>query len=94
MKDSTAGCIAACGLIELSKIVPEFEKALYLRAAIKILQGTDKHCCNYDDNEQSIVQMGTEAYFNKDGIHIPIIYGDYYFMEALLKLKGNDVLFW
>lgn len=94
MKDSTAGCIAACGLIELSKIVPEFEKALYLRAAIKILQGTEKHCCNYDDNEQSIVQMGTEAYFNKDGIHIPIIYGDYYFMEALLKLKGNDVLFW
>lgn len=94
MKDSTAGCIAACGLIEIAKVVPEHEKALYLRAAMRILKGIDAHCCDYSDNEQSIVQKGTEAYFNKDGIHIPIIYGDYYFMEALTKLMGDDVLFW
>lgn len=94
MKDSTAGCIAACGLIELSKVVPEHEKAMYLRAAMNILRGTEKHCCNFDDNEQSIVQKGTEAYFNENGIHIPIIYGDYYFIEALSKLRGNDTLLW
>ncbi len=94
MKDASAGCIAACGLIELSKLVPELEKDLYLRAAMNILKGIDQHCCNYEDNEQSIVQNGTEAYFSQTGVHIPIIYSDYYFMEALLKLKGNEVLFW
>lgn len=94
MKDSTAGCVAACGLIEIAKAVPEHEKAMYLRAAMRILKGIDAHCCDYSDSEQSIVQKGTEAYFNKDGIHIPIIYGDYYFMEALTKLMGNDTLFW
>ena len=41
--------------------------------------------------------MGTEAYYpggGDKGRHIPIIYGDYYFIEAIYKLRGNDILFW
>jgi hypothetical protein len=34
--------------------------------------------------------MGTEAYTR--GIHMPIIYGDFFLAEAMLKLKGNDFL--
>ena len=27
-------------------------------------------------------------------VHIPIVYGDYYYIEAIAKLKGLDFLMW
>ena len=90
--DTTAGAIAACGLIEIAKIVPEYEKKLYIKAAIKILKALEERHCDWTLEEQSILQNGTERYTN--GIHIPIIYGDYYFTEAIYKLRGNGKLFW
>ena len=92
--DTTAGACAACGLIEIAKNVPEYEKALYLNAALRILKALDKDFCNWSDKEDSILQGGTEAYHSDSGKHIPIIYGDYFFTEAIYKLKGFDMLFW
>ena len=93
--DSTAGAIAACGLIEIAKNVPEHEQKLYMNGAINILKALEKNFCNWEENEDSILGMGTEAYnSNETGRHIPIIYGDFYFVEALYKLRGNDMLFW
>lgn len=96
--DSTAGVCASCGLIELSKLVSEAEGRAYLDAAIKILKATDKHFCDYSDNEDALVKMGTERYPHNEkemrGVHIPIIYGDFFFVEAILKLRGNDFLIW
>ncbi len=90
--DSTAGAIAACGLIELSKIVGEEESKYFLSSAIKILQHMEAKWCDWSETEDSILQMGSERYTR--GIHIPIIYGDYFFTEAILKLKGNSFLSW
>lgn len=95
--DSTADACAACGLLELARVLPEDEGAMYFDAAVKILKMLDETCCNYNDDEDSILQMGTERYpknGNMKGVHIPIIYGDYYFIEAIYKLKGFDILFW
>lgn len=92
-KDTTAGVCAACGLLEIAKVVPEYEKKLYANAAIKILKETEKRYCDWSEKEESIVQFGTEAY-HFGAKNIPIIYGDYFFIEALLKLKGDDTLFW
>lgn len=86
--DSTAGAISACGLIEIAKNVPEHEQKIYISAAINILKAMEKRFCNWEEDEDSILQMGTEMYTN--GIHKPIIYGDYYFAEAILKLKGSS----
>ncbi|MDO4618949.1 MAG: glycoside hydrolase family 88 protein [Clostridia bacterium] len=90
--DSTAAACAACGLIEIAKAVPEYEKKTYIDAAMKLLVAIEKAWCNWDDNEDSVLQMGTEAYYN--GIHMPIVYGDFFLAEALLKLKGEDFLLW
>ena len=92
-KDTTAGVCAACGLIEIAKTVSEFEKDLYVNTAIKILKSTEELCYNWSDREDSIVQMGTEAYHSA-AKNIPIIYGDYFFIEAILKLRGENLLFW
>ncbi len=91
--DSTAGAIAACGMIEIAKAVPEFEKDMYLSAAVKMLKAMEANWCNWEENEDSILQMGSEQY-HSNGIHMPIIYGDYYFTEAILKLKGSEFLPW
>ncbi|MBR1969802.1 MAG: glycoside hydrolase family 88 protein [Clostridia bacterium] len=90
--DTTAGAVAACGLIEIAKAVPQYEKKLYLKAAINILTALDKNHCDWTEEEHSILQNGTEAYGR--GIHMPIIYGDFYFIEAVYKLKGFDFLIW
>ena len=90
--DTTAGALAACGLIEIAKAVPQYEKKLYLKAAINILKALEKEHCDWSLEEQSILQNGTEAYGR--GVHIPIIYGDFYFLEAIYKLKGYEFLIW
>ncbi len=94
--DTTAGACAACGLLEIARHVPEHEGKIYYRAALNLLKVMDERFCNYSLEEDSILQMGTERYLESadaPGAHIPIIYGDYYFTEAIYKLKGFDLLF-
>lgn len=91
-KDTTAGAIAACGLWEIGKAVPEEERGLYQKCAVKILRSIEKNYCSWDMNKDGIVICGTERY--GEGTNIPIIYGDYYFIEALMKIAESDVLFW
>ena len=88
--DSTAGAIAACGLIEIAKNIDDGDK--YLKAALNILKAMEQKWCDFSDKEDCILMMGSAMY--TQGQHVPIIYGDYFFAEAVLKLKGNDFLFW
>ena len=89
--DSTAGAIAACGLLEIAMHVPQYEKTLYLNGAIKLLKAMEKEWCNWEESEDSILQNGTVCYGKAP---MPIIYGDYYFAEAILKLKGASFCPW
>jgi unsaturated chondroitin disaccharide hydrolase len=52
----------------------------------------EKNWCNFEENEDSILQMGMEAYCSQK--NIPIIYGDFFFTEALLKIKNPNFLAW
>ncbi|MBR2036115.1 MAG: glycoside hydrolase family 88 protein [Lachnospiraceae bacterium] len=96
--DSTAGVCAACGMLEIAKYVSEEEAKYYTQEAINILKACDEHFCNYEEDEDALVLMGTERYPHTDagrrGLHIPIIYGDFFFVEALCKLKGREFLIW
>lgn len=92
LEDDTAAAIAACGLIELAKMVGPHERELYLRAAIKMLKQLDKRS-DWTTASDAIIQRGSSAY-HAPTHHEPIIYGDYYFMEAVFKLKGNDLYLW
>lgn len=96
--DSTAGVCAACGMLEIAKCVSEEEGKRYTEEAIHILKACDQHFCNYEEDEDALVLMGSERYPSleeyKRGVHIPIIYGDFFFVEAMLKLKGNEFFIW
>lgn len=96
--DSTAGVCTACALLELSEYVSEAEEYRYTEAALNILKTTDEFFCNYDSDYDSVVQMGTERYPKSENAiaktHIPLVYGDFFYVEAMLKLKGNPFCIW
>lgn len=91
--DSTAGAIAACGLLELADHVQPLEKGLYTNAAVFLLRAMEQaHCC-WDTSVDFITKNGTERYHDCVW-HIPIIYGDYYFTEAICRLRGMNAPLW
>ena len=96
--DSTAGACAACGLIELAKILPEGEGGMYMNAAINILKALEKNFMNYNPDRDDMLGYGTVLYPNLphqwQNVHISIIYGDYFFTEAILKILGEEFLPW
>jgi len=94
--DSTAGMCAACGFLELGRLVGGEKAERYTKAAINILKAADKKFCDYSDSCEAIVLLGSERYphMEEDKYHLSIIYGDFFFIEALLKLRGDDFLIW
>jgi unsaturated chondroitin disaccharide hydrolase len=95
MYDTTAGTCAACGLLEIADAVPEYQKRLYVNTAVNILKATDRRFCNWNSDEDAIVTNGMGQYHCEGRDYcIPIIYGDYYFIEAVLKLKDSDLRIW
>jgi unsaturated chondroitin disaccharide hydrolase len=93
--DSTAAMIASCGLLEIASHAGGYEKTLYLNAALKTLRACEKAFCNWNPEEDAVVGHGMGAYHStgKDA-DAPLIYGDYFFLEAILRLLGKDFLIW
>lgn len=91
-EDSTAAAIASCGLLELAKADPS--KALkYEEAALKMLKALTEKRCNFTDKTDNILEYCTASYHANDH-HFAIIYGDFFFMEAIFKLAGSDFKVW
>ena len=43
---------------------------------------------------QRLLGGGTVAYHRPQGKNVPIIYGDYFLVEALLRLMDRDIFLW
>ncbi|MCI8443132.1 MAG: glycosyl hydrolase family 88 [Provencibacterium sp.] len=94
--DSTAAMITVCGLLEIAEHVDKEEARFYTGAAYRILRACDERFVNWDPQADSIVDGGTFFYNDPTGqnTEIPIIYADYYFIEAILRLKGKSLFVW
>lgn len=92
-EDSTAAAIAACGLIELSKLSDGRQSDIYLNAAMKLLQALEAHSFNWNEGQDNFLTKCTGAYHDKEH-EFSIIYGDYFFLEALMKLCGKELFIW
>ena len=91
--DDTAAAVAACGLIEIAKHVPELEKDIYIRAAVKMLRALDEKHCDWSEKSDCFLTHCSGAYHSPNHNHT-LVYADSYFLEALLKLSGNVSLLW
>lgn len=93
--DTSAGAITACGLITLANIENNPEKDFCLNGAMKILKKLEAEFVDWDPNTDFIVQKGAILYHgNEDDYQIPLIFGDYYFLEAFFKLRHKEFEIW
>lgn len=92
-EDSTAAAIAACGLLEIEKCVPENQRALYRKGALKMLRALEEKRCRWEEDCDNLLEKCTGAYHDKEH-EFSIIYGDYFFIEAIWKLTGQEIFIW
>ncbi len=91
--DSTAAAIAACGLTELAKLTEGRQSGIYLKAALKMLKTIEEECFRWNELEDNLLTRCSAAYHDREH-EFSIIYGDYYFLEALMKLAGKELFLW
>lgn len=91
--DDTAAAIAACGLIEIAKYVPEMEKEMYIRPAMKMLRSLDEVHCEWSEKNDCFLTHCSSSYHSPMHNHT-LVYADSFFLEALLKLSGEEFLLW
>ncbi|ANW95346.1 glucuronyl hydrolase [Wenyingzhuangia fucanilytica] len=88
-KDASAAAVAACGMLELSALIEDKNvKEKYINAAKNLIAilSSDVYLSNNKNNALLLHSTGHHPK-NKE-IDIPIVYADYYFMEALLRIKN------
>ena len=94
VRDNAAGNIAASGLLELSRNVPESEGRVYYDAAMHILMEQERICADWTENTPAVFTKCTSAYHDLPGRHMQMNYADFFFTEAVGKLRGEKMLAW
>jgi len=86
-RDASAACVTASALLELSTYLSGTQGERYKNAAIKMLAGlsSEKYQCRKD--KPALLRHSTGHHPAGTEIDASIIYADYYYMEALLRLK-------
>ncbi|WP_206109225.1 glycoside hydrolase family 88 protein [Paenibacillus sp. HB172176] len=88
-RDTSAGAIAASGLIELSQLTPASESRIYRSASERILYSLSENYATWDQpNHEAILIEGTGHKPANSNVNVSLIYGDYYFAEGFAKLSG------
>ncbi|WP_373942866.1 hypothetical protein OEG92_07185 [Polaribacter sejongensis] len=80
--------VAAAGMLELSTLVKDEKlKAKYYNAAVSYIKelSSDKYLSG--DTNQALLLHSTGHLPHKSEIDVPIVYADYYYMEALVRLN-------
>lgn len=89
--DDIAAAVAAGGMIELARLLPESANE-YLAPALRLLHVLDD-TADWDAGTDGILQNCSAAYHGSEH-DVNFVYGDYYFLEAVLKLKGTELSVW
>jgi unsaturated chondroitin disaccharide hydrolase len=88
LRDSSAGAIASSGLLELNQYCGSDYKEKYWDAGVKALKSlTEPAYLAKDSGNPAILLHGVGAKPRDVEIDVPLIYGDYYLIEAILRYK-------
>ena len=88
-RDSSSASIAVCGLIEACRNMPldEEHKERYALAAKEIMESLiDEYASVNEPEIDGIIKHGTYYYAGRNGIDECCIWGDYFYMEALIRM--------
>lgn len=96
LRDTSAASCAASGLILLAQMLDGQEDAgVYFAAGERILKSLYENYGDWENPaEEGLLLHGTSHYPQGSNVDVPLIYGDYYFVEGLARLKGCGPFFW
>jgi len=87
-KDASAAAVAASGMLELSTFLNDQTLRMkYRNAAIALLQKLSSDEYLSRDRNQSLLMHSTGHKPKESEVDASIIYADYYYFEALIRLK-------
>jgi unsaturated chondroitin disaccharide hydrolase len=92
--DSSAAAVMAAGVLMLADLVPAAEATQWRGFGHRLLDGLLAHCdLTQDAKAQGFLAHGAgHVPAGRENAMLP--YGDYYFMEALMRAQGHDAFFW
>ena len=97
VRDSSAAAIAVCGMHEMNKYLKESDesKEIYDLASQNILKSL---ITNYAEKEcsegKAILNHGVYSWHSGKGVDEGNIWGDYYYLEALIRFYKEWNLYW
>lgn len=97
LRDTSAGSCAASGLIFLAEKLGEVhgDTGVYFAAGERILKSLFENYGDWDNPAQEgLLLHGTSNYPQGTNVDVPLIYGDYFFVEGLARLKGCGPFYW
>ncbi|NDV79179.1 glycoside hydrolase family 88 protein [Dysgonomonas sp. 511] len=88
-RDASAGCIMAAALTELCGFVDGERADKFLNMAIKQVKtlASEEYTAKQGENGCFILKHSTGAFPLNSEIDVPLPYADYYYLEALSRLK-------
>ena len=96
-RDTSASAVAACGLLELARNLPvtDPDREVYEAAAKTLIYALIKNYLYCDgESPNAILKSGVYAMRTNLCVDEPVIWGDYFFMEALQRLTHYYRSFW
>lgn len=96
-RDSSAAAVAVCGIHEMEKYLPEVDpdKTVYRQAMHRILCSLMEHYTGDTGKPGSpLLYHGVYSWHSGKGVDEGNIWGDYYYMEALMRFLRDWNLYW
>nr|MBA3404679.1 DUF4861 family protein [Gemmatimonadaceae bacterium] len=87
-RDASAAAIAASGLLELSRHTKGAESQRFRRNAERIIGSLSAAYLTEGTGSQAILAHSVGNRPHNGEVDVGLVYADYYFVEALLRLKG------
>ncbi len=88
-RDASAGALMASALLELATFTNGKDKQLFIDNAEQMIisLASDKYRAKYGTNGGFLLQHSVGALSLNSEIDVPLVYADYYFLEALKRYK-------
>lgn len=100
-RDSSSSAIAVCGMLEMARYLPKEKASYYDAMARRLLHALTVHCAVTDDKvSDGLLLHGTYAKSSPYntcpdlGVDECNTWGDYYYFEALTRLKKDWKSYW
>ncbi|ALR78053.1 glycoside hydrolase family 88 protein [[Enterobacter] lignolyticus] len=97
VRDSSAAAIAACGLLEMVKALPALDshRAHYEEMALRIVKSLTENYLSADDEPcEGLLKHSVYHMASGKGVDECCSWGDYFYLEALARLRQVWNLYW